>query len=129
MATGTVQNDFRPKLLWENSDVTSNFAEQTINGTSGYPYYFILFNLSTSTTTKISVLLKTITSVANVVEFIFYPANEVNYLAGRQVVKQQDGKLHFYSAMRKDLTATARTTDNSLLIPYQIYGISWSNYS
>lgn len=126
MATGKIDKPiFKPILLWTNSDPTQTFAEQDLNGTGGYPYYLILYKISTSSSTDYQQLVRTITTEMNAVFFGYTPVNEMSYIGVRSFTKISDGRLHFYNATKKLTNSTSRTEDNSLLIPYQIYGLDW----
>ena len=110
-------------LLWTNASPTSKFAAQTISlDLSGYDAVEIV---SRFTTSNIGQTVEKCEVGSRVFVEKFYNATSTSAHATimhRQIDVSSDG-VTFADAKRKVTDENTSTTDNSLLIPYKIYGI------
>ena len=110
-------------LLWTNASPTSKFAAQTISlDLSGYDAVEIVSRFTTSNTGQ---TVEKCEVGSRVFVEKFYNATSTSAHATimhRQIDVSSDG-VTFADAKRKVTDENTSTTDNSLLIPYKIYGI------
>ena len=111
------------KLLWTNASPTSVFAAQTLSlALSGYDAVEIV---SRFTTSNIGQTVEKCEVGSRVFVEKFYNATSTSAHATimhRQIDVSSDG-VTFAGAKSKVTDGNTSTTDNSLLIPYKIYGI------
>lgn len=104
-------------LLWENENPTSNFSAQTISlNLSNYNLIYVIYYRGTDVTYTVSQLIKKNISVSDMVG---------SFNAGKirlRSAKANDGGVMFESGTNYSSYGSG-STDNSVVIPYRIYGI------
>ena len=113
------QGGVKMDLLWTNPSPTSSFDTQTVSiNLSNYNLIFISFRISTGETNVLNMFFeKGTTTVMNMA---------LDYIYHRYITASSDSGITFGVGQRRNSYAASPTTQNTILIPYQIYGVNMS---
>jgi hypothetical protein len=110
----TLVGNMRMTKLWENPDPTQSFSAQNVTLSSGdYDLLCVVARLSASLTFNVSAF----TPKGNGVHLVRTDKASTGVNIGRNMEYASDTTVHFVDAYRLN------STDNTMLIPYCIYGI------
>ena len=110
--------------LWENASPTSNFENQEINCEAIYDYRFFLVKLRQSTGNSASTnAIIARGSATDIQKVINMTGSSTPSILNRQILASSSGYLSFGDCNSKKYNSTSANTDNSFLIPLEIYGI------
>ena len=127
-ADGTVSFDLMTKL-WENPSPTSSFAAQDITGLTtlkDYDLYVATFKLSTTATSYITLIV--FDNMMNYANYTHASNTASQGTAARVrgfLVDKSQNKITFEDALY-GYTGYVNTTNNTLCIPFAVYGIKTS---
>ena len=109
-------NGLNWKLLWMNASPTSAFAAQDIVlNASAYSKAFVVYKLDSATATYVSYVVDKDVAFSCLADY-----------GGRMVYRQilfRDTNPHFYEGYIHNTYGASASTDNTKMIPFQIYGI------
>lgn len=110
--------------LWQNASPTSDFESQRINAEAIYDYDFFLVKLRQSTgvsTGTNAILVKG--STADIQKVINMTGSSTPTILSRQILASVNGYFSFADCVNKKYNSTSDATNNTFLIPLEIYGI------
>lgn len=109
------------QLLWENADLTTAFAAQTVLvDVRPYDFYFIESRYTTDQTQEITAM-----QIVGQPMLLLSSTMGNNYNQSRRVTCNVDGSLTFDNTNYNGETSSG---NNSRIIPYRIYGVSMNRY-
>jgi hypothetical protein len=111
-------NNLKSKVLWENSNISTNFAGQTITLSEpieNFNYYTVLFYQAANSTLTISTSAK----AGDTIRAITIGGSLLNY---RDVTSISGTSCTFSNTTAYSTYAGSGSTANQRLIPYQIIG-------
>lgn len=112
------------KLLWENSDPTQSFAAGDVTlSSSDYDMLIVMYRMTTSRNYIKSVVIPKSSTAYLDVGYFTSADNQVIYY--RTLSSVDDLTVHIYNASK--VANSSETMDNSVCIPYRIYGIKVYN--
>lgn len=109
--------------IWTNPNPNSSFTAQTISiDISAYDAVEVVFRASTSSETRVVGIAHKDGNDYNVLNFSFVTTSGVMTIERRAITATANG-VAFSANTHKALNATTSSTNNTYLIPYEIYGV------
>ena len=123
MAAGTIPVS-GVKLLWENPNTGTDFSSTEISNSGGYAVYLILYKMAKTASSYTTVPVVAVSNADVIVPVVSSPTAGTPVVSYRTVNKNVNtGRITIGNCQTREVTATSRTQDNSLLIPVRVFGV------